>query len=645
MSPHAEQVRLALCRFVAQRGQLDATDRRLIQAVMGDACGKNLDARPFVNLLLAAIDLRVPHDLLNTSPDRVVFEQDRLAKRLKHELFINSDAADWVVASWQAALSSHIVGGTLQVGAAPVRRGSLRDGLASIALFGDRILLRIPVLCRLVPTESPERLGEATGPELVVDQQNGPHRSIHEALAAATEGTRIRVRAGTYLESISIDRNVEIIADASSGAVKVVSEDDSCLRSRTPHAIVRGIAFQARKANAKSERPAIDLETGRLELVDCRVKTNLGAAVRARGADCDLQLRGCVIEPGAIDGIVMASGARGNIDDCQVGAAVRNGIDLADGADPVVTETRVEGCGNVGIAVSNDARGRFERCRVRNCQTINVMATRRAAPTFRRCDFRDAVSANMLFDERASGTIDRCTITDSAGTGLAIRRASSVNANRTAITANGRAGIVLEDTSSLHLQDCTIDESQPKPIQHAPGAKLTQVGGNLELDTGQLRDPRKTASLAVFRGIVLWTLLAAAAGAVCGWLVRRYNLSLDRSAMVGAAAFISFPILLLVLLLGRPGAFRGLLMVSVAAAVLGAGIGAVLQVSGNGPAIGAALGGILALVFGLIVEVAALARGLSGGARKTVAPPPMQPTAVPGLKPVGGPMSPPPARQ
>lgn len=97
-----EQPRQTLCDIVEQYGDSIFNDARRCESILRDLCA----AHPReVNLLVGAVKLRVPHDLLGSSralPLRALLAQ--LKQRLIDNLAVTDEAGEWALYSWALAL-------------------------------------------------------------------------------------------------------------------------------------------------------------------------------------------------------------------------------------------------------------------------------------------------------------------------------------------------------------------------------------------------------------------------------------------------------------------------------------------------------------------------------------------------------------
>ena len=93
----------------------------------------------------------------------------------------------------------------------------------------------------------------------------GTHDSIAKAIADSDAGETVRILAGTYRESLVIDRSIKIVGD---GAVSILSTKSSCIKIQADSNVqIENVTFDCQAA----EFNAIDLVGGKLTLNKCVV--------------------------------------------------------------------------------------------------------------------------------------------------------------------------------------------------------------------------------------------------------------------------------------------------------------------------------------------------------------------------------------
>ncbi len=102
-------------------------------------------------------------------------------------------------------------------------------------------------------------------PFLVSISGNGTHDSIAKAIADSAAGETITILAGTYRESIVIDRSIHLVGE---GAVKILSTEQACVKIQADSQVfIEKVTFDSQAAKFNT----IDLVGGSLRLKQCEV--------------------------------------------------------------------------------------------------------------------------------------------------------------------------------------------------------------------------------------------------------------------------------------------------------------------------------------------------------------------------------------
>ncbi|MBZ5618487.1 MAG: right-handed parallel beta-helix repeat-containing protein [Acidobacteriia bacterium] len=361
---------------------------------------------------------------------------------------------------------------------------ALYEATPTRLLFDERSRPLLQQLAFQIALRVKEQRGSPRVPVLTV----GPgemYDSIVQAIRDAPPGAQTRVRPRIYLESIIIDRPVEIIGE-SAGTAEIPG---GRIRARTPGAVghkveVHGIgpaltfnAPYARIANLvlrpspDSRFPAhcVVVSDGHLDMSSCDVTGSGFACVVVRGRS-EVQLSLCRIHHSGQGGVLFEGESTGTVMNCLVyrnrdsgihvqgrstpvirdNVVCRNskfgvfvyeqsrpmvshnlissnelgGILVWDPADPLVARNRVERNG-LGVVVNGRdavAKGRFIANAIRNNRGVGVIVEAHAAPDF--C--RNTITGNqdsgvVLQAHGVAGRFIRNEITGNAGVGVHVK--------------------------------------------------------------------------------------------------------------------------------------------------------------------------------------------------------------------------------
>jgi Serine/threonine protein kinase len=279
-------------------------------------------------------------------------------------------------------------GVTAPAAAAVSRRTWRRPRVLALLAMCGLIIAAIGWL--VAPTYRREVLGEWS----VNGAGTADARSIGEAIARAPDGARIRIDAGTYTESLVLDRPLTLQAADPAAPPLLAPPYGSCLQISGDGAEVRGLVMQGAprvaapitlvaQSPVESGKPAnapacVDIIGGSPLLTDNRITAGVGPAIDVAGGASPL-IRGNSVADAPTPAIRVADGARPTIENNTIddsgsvlftaaggtlrGNTVRNArasaIQVAAGANPDIIGNRIERPAEAGIFVYDNGKGRI----------------------------------------------------------------------------------------------------------------------------------------------------------------------------------------------------------------------------------------------------------------------------------------------
>ncbi|GAA4497591.1 right-handed parallel beta-helix repeat-containing protein [Actinoallomurus oryzae] len=356
----------------------------------------------------------------------------------------------------------------------------------------------------------------------------GGYSSIGEALEAAVDDDLLTVAQGTYVENLTVTKNVTIEGE---GPVVVQSHRGVTLAVSAASATVRGLTLRGGDAAEPALR--VDAGDGLIDscevhaehaggitvvggdplIRDCRVTSaGFGVSVRdgARGrverceisgrrggilvtSAADPTVTGCTIVRPDGNGIYVTGGGHGSFDDCAVSAAGQPAVAVDRGADPVMRRLKISGGDSYGFWIDEDATGLYENCAVRGTRGHGVHVTGAADPmvrsltvegvqgagiqvsggkgTFEDCLVRTGGGDGVAVDGGAGPALRRVIVSDVAGHGIAVEAASG-SFDECVVSRNGigHAGIRVGRGAAPYFRRCTVSHVPGEGVRADPEA-------------------------------------------------------------------------------------------------------------------------------------------------------------------------------
>ncbi|MEV0276656.1 right-handed parallel beta-helix repeat-containing protein [Streptomyces sp. NPDC050610] len=263
----------------------------------------------------------------------------------------------------------------------------------------------------------------------------GGHRTIGAAVRSAKPGAVITVQAGTYTESLVLDKDVSLVAK---GVVRLVASRGPAVTVHAGAAELRGFAI----ASSAPRDAAVLLRGGEPVLRDCEIT---GGRVEVSGAAAAL-LSGCSVRQAESVAVWLAGTSRTTLEDLTVGGCTGDGLIVEDEARAELTDALIDGATGRGALLTGGAHATLTRCEVRGSGVAAVLVEGHATAALRECRLHEATGQGVW----TRGTAGRLAGAAQSSEG----RAAEGQASEGRATASGpRSG---SGSQGVRLRDCEI---------------------------------------------------------------------------------------------------------------------------------------------------------------------------------------------
>ncbi|MEU7044696.1 right-handed parallel beta-helix repeat-containing protein [Streptomyces varsoviensis] len=319
----------------------------------------------------------------------------------------------------------------------------------------------------------------------------GGHRTIGAAVRSAKPGAVITVQAGTYTESLVLDKDVSLVAK---GAVRLVAARGPAVTVHAGAAELRGFAI----ASTAPRDAAVLLRGGEPVLRDCEIT---GGRVDVAGSAAAL-LSGCAVRQAEGVAVWLAGTSRTTLENLTIGGCVGDGLVVEDEARVELTDALVDGATGRGAVLMGGAHATLTRCEIRGSGTAAVMVEGHATAALRECRLHEATGQGVW----TRGTAGRVAPaaggqgqdagasaeTRTSGAGSA-RDGHGVRLRDCEIFRTGGAGVLVDGGSAALLDGCHV--------HHTTGAAvLVTAEAAVELVSVRAVDCEDTALVASVSG-------------------------------------------------------------------------------------------------------------------------------------------------
>ncbi len=295
------------------------------------------------------------------------------------------------------------------------------------------------------------------------------------------------IAAGVYQESLVLDRDVTLVADADGAAVELVSTEGPAVLVRGGAATLRGLTIRG----TDSEIASVTVTAGSLALQECDISAGRlavsgwatldvgdsvihhceGPAVAATG-DAGVRISGCTVEDIDGAGVALAQSARGELARVTISRVSPVGVYVRDEAVVQVEDCEFAEVAGTGVLVEGSASLRLTDARLRD---VKVDGVRVDGSSPRTSDESDGGGVNLI----------DCMITRTGGNGVVASGNAQVRAQRLQLREIGQAGVIGTGDSRLELSDCEVTQPARSGLVAQESARIdakqctvTKAGAN-----------------------------------------------------------------------------------------------------------------------------------------------------------------------
>lgn len=372
-----------------------------------------------------------------------------------------------------------------------------------------------------------------------------PFTTVSAALEAAPDGATIAVAAGTYPESLRIERPVHLVGavDASRGIIlKVPSPDAAGIILQVPAPDALGIILKSPRPDAPAITVAasgvelvglriegahvagVEVLSGAATLADCRIESTVavdgayGSGVVARPGSALTVRRSAVLDSAGAG--VFFDGASGAVEGALLQGNAAGGLRAAGGELAIILQDS-EVTANVGAGVlASGARGIIlKRTAVTGTTADPGFAAHGVVATALdgvgasvRVEDGCALSGNagvgVLVDGASSAVVDDTLVSGNERGGVWLQKgagasdAEGVAVTRSTLADNGYVGVVVTRGAALRLEDCTVMGTQeregfvgPASVKVGDGVSLV-AGSRARIESNDISDNARLGILA-----------------------------------------------------------------------------------------------------------------------------------------------------
>ncbi|GLY28929.1 right-handed parallel beta-helix repeat-containing protein [Kineosporia sp. NBRC 101731] len=279
------------------------------------------------------------------------------------------------------------------------------------------------------------------------------YRTVSDAVAAASPGDVISIQPGTYTESVVLDREVTLSA-AGAAEVWIESRDQPAVLVATESAALSGIGIR----HHGRQSSAIDVQTGRLRMDECRVQADSVAALFAHGA-VEVQARGCdFTNPGGA-GLLFVDGAEGRIGECRIHRTTSSAVVIRSGANPQLVDCTIEEVEGSGLLAADNARGAIRSTRISRAGNPAVAIEGASSTLIAGTTIESAAGVGLLVASSSTPVLQDCVIVDSGAQGIVLVEQAAPELRRVGVRSPASYGVQVLSGSAGTFAECSVSDA------------------------------------------------------------------------------------------------------------------------------------------------------------------------------------------
>ena len=349
--------------------------------------------------------------------------------------------------------------------------------------------------------------------------------SLKVALRQARAGSEILLLPGIYRESVTVDKDVEILGVGEPGEVVLEGVGGPTLVLAAGAPVLRGVTLRGAPGHSvlridrgfpivegctlSGAGTCVEVAGGQLTLRDCRILAT-GLRGLTVAALAQARLEGGSIEGFQEAGIRVEAGGQVTLQAMQVGPGPGTGLRLGARGQATLEGSTLSGAAGA-VELGRESRGQFTQCRLVDSHYAGLLALEQSQATLEACELsgngcagahvlaganvvlrKCQVSGNEGFGisvmDRGLATLEGCQVRSNGGSGLLIHRGATVQVRATTFAEGRSLGIDCADGGQGVLDGCEI-------VGNAGVGVQVESGGSLLLVRCTLRDGRDSGLL------------------------------------------------------------------------------------------------------------------------------------------------------
>ena len=340
---------------------------------------------------------------------------------------------------------------------------------------GGRITPDLIEAIRSRVRESPGTEEPDTRPVEIVDSLRGPHTTIASAVTAASLGARIVVRPGTYVGPVVLDKPLDIVGEGDSSQIVIEATGATTVTFRSTAGGIRNVTLRQRGGGDHS---AVEIDSGRVTVDHCVVESAGAAGILVHGEGVEADIRENRIHHCSATGIILAAGARGQLEGNDVSDNGVFGVLVQSAALVELRRNRLHHNEHGGVQIDGGSGSLLDNDIFEN-RAEGVLVANEGAPLLERNRIHGNGKAGVYVYDRGAPVVRDNLIMDNGNSGIAIRTGGNPVAERNKVNGNNGKGVWCDDQAAGVIEDNDLTGNKFGAFWKSVDS-TTRYGDNLE---------------------------------------------------------------------------------------------------------------------------------------------------------------------
>jgi F-box protein 11 len=294
---------------------------------------------------------------------------------------------------------------------------------------------------------------------VVSKQSNADYRTIQEAIDQAQPGWQILVHPGLYIESLIINKPLEILGEGKAQEIVIQSSESNCLLMQTDYAVVRNLTLQGNFGDNEEKSFVVNIPEGRLIIEDCYITASSLSSIVIHGFKTNPIIRRCQISSSQENGIWIHTKAQGLVEDCSIFNHGLAGIKIENEGNPIIRHCKIYQGENSGVLVSKKGKGLLENCQISRNINAGVEIREGGNSIISHCQIFEEKTSGILIHAKGQGLIENCDIFQNGLQGIAIEEKGNPVIYKCRIYQEKEQGIFIYNQGKGIIKNCEIFEN------------------------------------------------------------------------------------------------------------------------------------------------------------------------------------------